>query len=189
MCFFGKRKYVAAISCLKRANYLEPCNWRILYNLGLVHLTMQQFASAFHFLSASINLNPTRGQTFGLLAVVLTYLDDKENTRAAYEQALTHDTRDPAIALNNAIFLYNNGDLKDAIDKLQVFEARVANIKQAGLQPDPDVVKTALNLCIQMEYSSTVLEDCKRKFPRTVYSICPLRKEKLRLKVISILVL
>ena len=45
MCFFGKRKYVAAIACLKRANYLAPFDWKILYNLGLVHLTLQQFAS------------------------------------------------------------------------------------------------------------------------------------------------
>ena len=68
MCFFGKRKFVASVSCLKRANYLAPFDWKILYNLGLVHLTMQQFASAFHFLSASINLRPNRGQTFMLLA-------------------------------------------------------------------------------------------------------------------------
>ena len=68
MCFFGKKKHVAAVSCLKRASYLAPFDWKILYNLGLVHLTMQQFASAFHFLSASINLRPNRGQTFMLLA-------------------------------------------------------------------------------------------------------------------------
>ncbi len=68
MCFFGKRKLVAAVSCLKRANYLSPFDWKILYNLGLVHLNLQQFASAFHFLSASINLRPNRGQTFMLLA-------------------------------------------------------------------------------------------------------------------------
>ena len=68
MCFFGKRKLVAAVSCLKRANYLSPFDWKILYNLGLVHLSLQQFASAFHFLSASINLRPNRGQTFMLLA-------------------------------------------------------------------------------------------------------------------------
>jgi len=43
MCFFGKSKYVAAISCLKRATYLAPFEWKILYNLGLVHLTMQQY--------------------------------------------------------------------------------------------------------------------------------------------------
>ncbi len=68
MCFFSKKKHVAAVSCLKRASYLAPFDWKILYNLGLVHLSMQQYASAFHFLSASINLRPNRGQTFMLLA-------------------------------------------------------------------------------------------------------------------------
>lgn len=57
-----------AISCLKRANYLAPFDWKILYNLGLVHLTMQQYASAFHFLSAAINLRPKMAQLFMLLA-------------------------------------------------------------------------------------------------------------------------
>ena len=59
MCFFGKKKNVAvctcishcdhldgshlqAISCLKRASYLAPLEWKILYNLGLVHLAQQQ---------------------------------------------------------------------------------------------------------------------------------------------------
>ena len=32
-----------AISCLKRAAYLAPFEWNIIYNLGLVHLTMQQY--------------------------------------------------------------------------------------------------------------------------------------------------
>ncbi|OLP76702.1 Bardet-Biedl syndrome 4 protein [Symbiodinium microadriaticum] len=45
MCFFGKTKYVAAIACLKRALYLDPFEWIISYNLGLVHLNTGQFAS------------------------------------------------------------------------------------------------------------------------------------------------
>lgn len=57
-----------AISCLKRAHYLSPFDWKVLYNLGLVHLTMQQHASAFHFLSAAINLNPRMGELYMLLA-------------------------------------------------------------------------------------------------------------------------
>lgn len=57
-----------AISCLKRANYLAPFDWKILYNLGLVHLTMQQYASAFHFLSAAINFQPKMGELYMLLA-------------------------------------------------------------------------------------------------------------------------
>lgn len=60
--------FFQAISCLKRANYLAPFDWKILYNLGLVHLTMQQYTSAFHFLSAAVNLRPTKGHIFMLLA-------------------------------------------------------------------------------------------------------------------------
>uniref|UniRef100_W5NCP5 Bardet-Biedl syndrome 4 n=1 Tax=Lepisosteus oculatus TaxID=7918 RepID=W5NCP5_LEPOC len=92
MCFFGKKKYVAAISCLKRANYLAPFDWKILYNLGLVHLTMQQYASAFHFLSAAINLQPKMGELYMLLAAVaLTNLEDVENAKRSYEQAVSLD--------------------------------------------------------------------------------------------------
>ena len=36
MCFFGKKKYVAAISCLKRAYYFAPFEWRTGYNLGII---------------------------------------------------------------------------------------------------------------------------------------------------------
>ena len=43
MCFFGKKRYVAAIACLKRALYLDPFEWIISYNLGLVHLNTGQY--------------------------------------------------------------------------------------------------------------------------------------------------
>ncbi|XP_074088767.1 BBSome complex member BBS4 isoform X5 [Macrotis lagotis] len=117
MCFFGKKKYVAvsvpfslffwglkellaltslfsslqAISCLKRANYLAPFDWKILYNLGLVHLTMQQYASAFHFLSAAINFQPKMGELYMLLAIALTNLEDTENADRAYAEAVALD--------------------------------------------------------------------------------------------------
>jgi len=62
-----------AISCLKRANYFCPFDWKILYNLGLVHLSMLQYASAFHFLSAAISLRPRMGSLFMLLAGKLCF--------------------------------------------------------------------------------------------------------------------
>ena len=58
MCFFGKQRFVAAIACLKRALFLDPFEWIISYNLGLVHLNTGQYASAFHYFSTSINLKP-----------------------------------------------------------------------------------------------------------------------------------
>ncbi|XP_069021800.1 Bardet-Biedl syndrome 4 protein isoform X1 [Embiotoca jacksoni] len=132
MCFFGKKKYVAAISCLKRAHYLSPFDWKVLYNLGLVHLTMQQYASAFHFLSAAINLNPRMGDLYMLLAVALTNLEDVENATRAYEQASTLDKSNPLVNLNFAIFLYNHGDKKGALDQYQEMEGKVNLLRDSS---------------------------------------------------------
>lgn len=57
-----------AITCLKRANYLAPLDWKVLANLGLVHLTMEQYASAFHFLSAALRVQPGLSELYMLLA-------------------------------------------------------------------------------------------------------------------------
>ena len=102
-----------AISCLKRANYLSPFDWKILYNLGLVHLTMQQYASAFHFLSGAISRKARRSDLFMLLGgeccrqpcapvsgeetycllytVTLSHLNDWKNAQQAYQQAIALD--------------------------------------------------------------------------------------------------
>lgn len=109
MCFFGKQRFVAAIACLKRALYLDPFEWIISYNLGLVHLNTGQYASAFHYFSASINLKPDFPSSYMYLAITLrcvavgwrctvvvfhgnlfvfSRLDDFENACSAYEKAI-----------------------------------------------------------------------------------------------------
>lgn len=57
---------------------MSPFDWKVLYNLGLVHLTMQQYASAFHFLSAAINLKPRMGELYMLLAGTVLSQRDRE---------------------------------------------------------------------------------------------------------------
>uniref|UniRef100_A0A158R4W9 TPR_REGION domain-containing protein n=1 Tax=Syphacia muris TaxID=451379 RepID=A0A158R4W9_9BILA len=104
MCFYGKGKYIAAISCLKKANYLSPLDWKISFNLGLLHYSMEQFASAYHFLSTSTNLNPHEAMPYAALAAVLTNLKDFENARKAYEKALSLDKKNPQILHNYAVF-------------------------------------------------------------------------------------
>ncbi|XP_042680264.1 Bardet-Biedl syndrome 4 protein isoform X1 [Centrocercus urophasianus] len=144
MCFFGKKKYVAAISCLKRANYLAPFDWKILYNLGLVHLTMQQYASAFHFLSAAINFQPKMGELYMLLAVALTNLEDIENAKRSYEQAVALDKCNPLVNLNYAVLLYNHGDKQGALCQYQEMEKKVVALKESStLDFDPEMVEVA----------------------------------------------
>ncbi|XP_032962959.1 Bardet-Biedl syndrome 4 protein isoform X1 [Rhinolophus ferrumequinum] len=147
MCFFGKKKYVAAISCLKRANYLAPFDWKILYNLGLVHLTMQQYASAFHFLSAAINFRPKMGELYMLLAVALTNLDDTENAKRAYAEAARLDRGNPLINLNYAVLLYNQGEKRGALAQYQEVERKVGLLKdRSALEFDSEMVETAQKL-------------------------------------------
>ncbi|XP_064641769.1 Bardet-Biedl syndrome 4 protein-like isoform X2 [Lineus longissimus] len=164
MCFFGKKKHVAAISCLKRANYLAPFDWKILFNLGLVHLTMQQYASAFHFLSAAINLRPKMGTLFMLLAVALTNLEDPDNAKQAYEQALALEVMDPAIPLNYAVFLYNLGDRKAAAKYFANFEDRLRTSKQASRPIDPEILEVSAKLGPALQVGeSLVWKDEKSK--------------------------
>ncbi|BFZ13361.1 hypothetical protein BsWGS_16400 [Bradybaena similaris] len=146
MCFFGKMKYVAAISCLKRANYLAPFEWKILYNLGLVHLTMQQYASSFHFLSAAINLHPDMAQLYMLLAISLHHLEDPENAAKSYEHALKLDNKDPAILVNYALFLYQSGDRRKASTCLTQFDTLSATLKNSGREVDQGLTELATQL-------------------------------------------
>ena len=52
-----------------------------------MHLRTKQFASAFHHLSASVNLNATFAPSFMLLGVALMHLNDYDNSIAALDKA------------------------------------------------------------------------------------------------------
>nr|XP_020461357.1 Bardet-Biedl syndrome 4 protein isoform X3 [Monopterus albus] len=162
MCFFGKKKYVAAISCLKRAHYLSPFDWKVLYNLGLVHLTMQQYASAFHFLSAAINLNPRMGELYMLLAVALTNLEDVENASRAYEQAVALDD-----------------DKKGALDQYQEMERKVNLLRDGctNFEFDPELMDMAQKMGAALQVSENLVwtkpgKDSKSK-PNSAAAIKP----------------
>ena len=122
MCFAGKGKHVAAVACLKRAQYLDPFQWGTAYNLGLVHLRAECYASAFLYLNAAANMNPRHGETLLYLAVTLARLQDEGNARAAYAKAAALCAGDrglgaPALArlyVNYAVSLYNWGDVEGA---------------------------------------------------------------------------
>ena len=63
----------------------------IAFNLGLVHLSVNQSASAFHFFTSAANLKPTFAPCFGLLGVTLCRLGDMQNAESAFDKALQLD--------------------------------------------------------------------------------------------------
>jgi len=109
MCFFSKKKFVAAVSCLKRANYLAPFELFILYNLALVHLYLQQNASAAIFLQSAIRINKKHAPCYALLGVALSKLKDTDNALRALTYSLKLDPTDPMALLNLAILQMNTG--------------------------------------------------------------------------------
>uniref|UniRef100_A0AC35TMC1 TPR_REGION domain-containing protein n=1 Tax=Rhabditophanes sp. KR3021 TaxID=114890 RepID=A0AC35TMC1_9BILA len=107
MCYYGKGKYVAAISCLKRANYLSPSDWQIFYNMALIYESMQQYASAYQYCTAALSMEPANSSVVATLASILEKLTDDENACKAHLKILeVQDEATPLRYLNYAIFEY-----------------------------------------------------------------------------------
>eukprot|EP00040_Diaphanoeca_grandis_P032974 m.200873 g.200873 ORF g.200873 m.200873 type:complete len:445 (-) comp32779_c0_seq1:11-1345(-) len=136
MCFFGLKKLIAAIACLKHAHYLSPFHWKVCFNLGLVHLKAQQYASAFQYLSAAVNLQPDFPESYMLLGTALSYLDDTANAATAFKKAIELDSESPMAHLNYALVLYADGDYAGATTRLQQFEKLFVSIKDDETGPE-----------------------------------------------------
>lgn len=144
MCFFDKKKYVIAVSCLKRSWYLAPFEWRISYNLGLIHLTIKQFTSAVQFLRASIAINSRVGESYLMLGVALNHLEEKQQAKQAFEHSLTLLPDNITLLLNYSIFLVKNENIESARVHFNKCESLVTNSNPKTL--DPDLVKMSTQL-------------------------------------------
>lgn len=167
MCFFGRGKHVAAVACLKRAQYLDPFQWAAASNLGLVHLHTAQYASAFHYFNAAANLRPDHAETLMHLAITLGRLDDPDNARAAFDKAVqlaavargagqSAAARGEAIAggalqphvlhLNYCVCMARAGAWDVAKTQWARFEALWQNLPAAAHTAQPDVAATRAQL-------------------------------------------
>jgi Bardet-Biedl syndrome 4 protein len=148
MCFFGKQRYIAAIACLKKALYLGPFEWIINYNLGLVHLHTEQYASAFHYFSSSINLKPDFSHSYMYLAITLGRLDDFENACASYEKAIqmVGMPGEPLFHLNYAVLLQRHEEYDQAKLHLMQFRELFEAQDEEAKNSDPDILEQAYAL-------------------------------------------
>ena len=128
---------------MKRALYLDPFEWIICYNLGLVHLSAGQFASAFHYLSASINLKGDFHASYMYLGVTLAKLGDVSNACRAYDKAAALDDGDHLIHLNYATTLLNAGDVDRAREELDKFQTLFQKLDPEDAEGDWDVASQA----------------------------------------------
>jgi Bardet-Biedl syndrome 4 protein len=138
MCFFGKQRYIAAIACLKKALYLDPFEWIISYNLGLVHLNTGHYASAFHYFSASINLKPDFPSSYMYLGMTLSRLDDVDNACAAYDKAIEMES-DMLFHLNYSIMLVKHEQFDKGREHYEAFQRLFDEADEETRNADKDV--------------------------------------------------
>lgn len=90
---------------MKRALYLDPFEWLVSFNLGLINIAMEQYASAFHHLYVAINFKADHAHLYMYLGLCLNRLEDFPNACMAMERAVDLEKNDPLIILNYAIML------------------------------------------------------------------------------------
>lgn len=154
MCFFGKEKYVAAISCLKRAHYLNPLALPPACNLGTVFLNTGQPASAATYLCAAVAASPKNAMPYLLLGLALKQLNDFEGSVGALEKAHSLSPQDPLVLINYAVVLNLLGKGKDVKDILTEL-----NDIMAVIDVDPKITETAKKLEIKIREESQYAEE------------------------------
>lgn len=89
--YFGKKNYYAAISCLRKAQFLRPFEWVIHYNSGLAQLSVGRYVSAYYALTSAINFHRSSMKEpllYLCLGICLSLMDDFSSARSAYATAI-----------------------------------------------------------------------------------------------------
>ncbi|XP_071869305.1 Bardet-Biedl syndrome 4 isoform X2 [Bombus fervidus] len=100
---------IQAISCLKRAHYLNSMAFLPAYNLGMVFLTTGQPASAAIYLCAAVSADPKNPMPYLLLGLALKRLEDLEGAEKVLQKAHALSPQDPLVLINYAIILEAQG--------------------------------------------------------------------------------
>ncbi|XP_051153981.1 Bardet-Biedl syndrome 4 protein isoform X2 [Leptopilina boulardi] len=154
MCFFGKQKYVAAISCLKRAHYLNPLALPPACNLGTVFLTTGQPASAATYLCAAVSASPKNAMPYLLLGLALKQMNDLEGSVGALKKAHSLSPQDPLVLINYAVVLHLLDKVKEVKDILTEL-----NDIMAVIDVDSQITGTAKKLEIKIREETHYAEE------------------------------
>jgi len=140
MCFFGKQKYIAAVTCLKKAFYLDPFEWVISYNLGIIHYNTEQYASAFHYFNNAINLMPKYAKTYMYLGMTLNKLEDFPNACFSFERAVELEA-DYTTLINYVIILVQKEEYTKAKSYYKQFDQIFSKLDADTRSQEPEVVE------------------------------------------------
>jgi len=140
LCFFARQKFIASVTCLKKAIYLDPFEWIISYNLGLVYLSTNQFCSAFHYMNCASNYKNDFYLIYMYLGIILSQLNDIGNAVNYYDKALELN-RNYLTYFNYAVSLINNDMYVNAQEMLNNCIELYNNYRDPNTEYDNDILE------------------------------------------------
>ncbi|XP_043507682.1 Bardet-Biedl syndrome 4 protein isoform X3 [Frieseomelitta varia] len=141
---------IQAISCLKRAHYLNSMAFLPAYNLGMVFLTTGQPASAAIYLCAAVSADSKNPMPYLLLGLALKRLDDLEGAEKVLQKAHALSPQDPLILINYAIILEAQGKRNIAAEFLTAL-----NDITAVIDVDSQITQIAKKLSMKIRLEKT----------------------------------
>ncbi|CCD31086.1 BBSome complex member bbs-4 [Caenorhabditis elegans] len=117
----ARNKPAASHSALKKAAFINPLNYKISYNLGVLHDIMNLHCSALHYIKLCTELYPQNAKAVGAMAVILSHMNDDKNARLAYKKSIELK-KNPSTILNYAIFEYRMKDVTAASNALKLYK-------------------------------------------------------------------
>lgn len=115
---------------------MNPLDWGLYFNLGLVYLAIKVYSVAFHYFLTSIKYHPQNAEAYMLLGVCLNKLQDPANAYNAFEKACSIEPNNHMVYLNMAIFLAEH-----ARDETNARLAKERFLKHNELYSRPGVFK------------------------------------------------
>jgi Bardet-Biedl syndrome 4 protein len=107
---------------------LDPFEWIISYNLGLVYLYTKQYASAFHYMNAASNYKNNLYLIFMYLGIILANLDDIYNAINYFDKALELQPH-YLVYYNYIVALTNHQMFANAKEKYEILVDMMNNIQ------------------------------------------------------------
>ena len=133
LCYLIRRRLVASLSCLLKAQSMSPLDWRLNYNLALVYLQIGLLPRALVCLLAALRLRPASscggggGVVSTLLAVCYGQLGACKEARRLFAESTIASTKRgeqvDTFSLVNYLLLLLNEVQKKAAEKVSSDEA------------------------------------------------------------------
>uniref|UniRef100_A0A4W5QMC2 Bardet-Biedl syndrome 4 n=1 Tax=Hucho hucho TaxID=62062 RepID=A0A4W5QMC2_9TELE len=168
LLYLQLEKYQKAFEHLGNALTYDPNNYKAILAAGSMMQTHGDFDVAmnkYRVAACMVPESPPLWNNIGMCffgkkkyvaVIALTNLEDVDNARRSYEQAVALDQSNPLVNLNFAILLYNHGDKKGALQQYQEMERKVNILKDSNTEFDPELMDMAQKMAAALQVGESL---------------------------------